>query len=108
EPLAAPEAAGGLTTDTPIAALEPGAPADAGAGRAGGVAPSHYVRVDLMRLDDLMRNVGDLVISRARLAETLARVERLIPAAEWRVIQDNAVSIDRQLRTLREGIMRVR
>ena len=108
EPLAAPEAAGGLTTDTPIAALEPGAPADAGAGLAGGVAPSHYVRVDLMRLDDLMRNVGDLVISRARLAETLARVERRVPSSEWRAIQENAVAIDRQLRTLREGIMRVR
>ena len=72
------------------------------------VAPSHVVRVDLARLDDLMRNVGDLVISRARLADTLARVEKSIPAGEWRAIQENAVAIDRQLRTLREGIMRVR
>jgi two-component system chemotaxis sensor kinase CheA len=72
------------------------------------VAPSHFVRVDLARLDDLMRNVGDLVISRARLADTLARVEKAIPAGEWRAIQENAVAIDRQLRTLREGIMRVR
>jgi two-component system chemotaxis sensor kinase CheA len=72
------------------------------------VAPSHFVRVDLARLDDLMRNVGDLVISRARLADTLARLEKSIPAGEWRAIQENAVAIDRQLRTLREGIMRVR
>jgi two-component system, chemotaxis family, sensor kinase CheA len=72
------------------------------------VAPSHFVRVDLTRLDDLMRNVGDLVISRARLADTLARVEARIPAGEWRSIQENAVVIDRQLRMLREGIMRVR
>jgi two-component system chemotaxis sensor kinase CheA len=72
------------------------------------VAPSHFVRVDLTRLDDLMRNVGDLVISRARLAETLSRVEPTIPAGEWRAIQENAIAIDRQLRTLREGIMRVR
>ena len=55
-----------------------------------------------------MRNVGDLVISRARLADTLSRVESHIPAGEWRAIQENAIAIDRQLRTLREGIMRVR
>ena len=83
--------------------------ADIGDGSAGvSVAPSHFVRVDLTRLDDLMRNVGDLVISRARLTDTLARVERRIPAGEWRAVQENATTIDRQLRTLREGIMRVR
>jgi two-component system chemotaxis sensor kinase CheA len=96
--------------DAPAAAplLDPAAAAPDGELAPFSVAPSHYVRVDLMRLDDLMRNVGDLVISRARLTETLSRVERRIPAAEWRAIQDNAIAIDRQLRTLREGIMRVR
>ena len=34
-------------------------------------APSHVVRVDLTRLDDLMRMIGDLVISRARLDAAL-------------------------------------
>src|SRR4051794_429462 len=72
------------------------------------VAPSHVVRVDLTRLDDLMRNVGDLVISRARLGETLSRVEQRLAPTEWRSIQENAIALDRQLRTLREGIMRVR
>ncbi|MCU1385662.1 MAG: chemotaxis protein CheA [Acidobacteria bacterium] len=75
---------------------------------AGTAASSHFVRVDLARLDDLMRNIGDLVISRARLTESLSRAEAHVPAADWRVIQDNAIAIDRQLRTLREGIMRVR
>jgi two-component system chemotaxis sensor kinase CheA len=74
----------------------------------GAVASSHFVRVDLARLDELMRNVGDLVIGRARLADTLSRVESRIPAGEWRAIQEHAIVIDRQLRTLREGIMRVR
>ena len=83
-------------------------PADTGIGSAGAGAVSHFVRVDLARLDDLMRNVGDLVISRARLSDSLARVETHLPSREWRAIQDNAVAIDRQLRTLREGIMRVR
>jgi len=72
------------------------------------LAPSHVVRVDLTRLDDLMRNVGDLVISRARLGETLGRVERRLAPAEWRSIQENVLALDRQVRTLREGIMRVR
>jgi len=87
---------------------EPALVFEGDAATGGGVAPSHFVRVDLTRLDDLMRNVGDLVISRARLTETLARVERRIPSTDWRAIQENAVAIDRQLRTLREGIMRVR
>jgi two-component system chemotaxis sensor kinase CheA len=72
------------------------------------LAPSHYVRVDLSRLDDLMRMIGDLVISRARLADTLTRVEKFVPATEWRVVQDNTLMIERQLRDLREGVMRVR
>ena len=55
-----------------------------------------------------MRQVGDLVISRARLLDSLSRIEPYVPAAEWRDAQENAVAIDRQLRTLREGLMRVR
>ncbi len=69
---------------------------------------SHVVRVDLARLDELMRTVGDLVISRARLFDTLARIEPHVPPVEWRAVQENALAIDRQLRTLREGLMRVR
>ena len=69
---------------------------------------SHYVRVDLDRLDELMRQVGDLVISRARLSESLAAAEARMPPGAWRAIQENAGTIDRQLRALREGIMRVR
>ena len=69
---------------------------------------SHVVRVDLARLDHLMQIVGDMVIARARLADSLSRVERHVPAAEWRAVQENALASDRQLRMLREGIMRVR
>jgi two-component system, chemotaxis family, sensor kinase CheA len=98
------DAPAGVVPDT----IEPLSLDPESTGATGTVAPSHVVRVDLTRLDDLMRNVGDLVISRARLGETLARVERRLAPADWRAIQDNAVAIDRQLRTLREGIMRVR
>lgn len=70
--------------------------------------PSHVVRVDLTRLDDLMRMIGDLVISRARLDDDLGRVERHVPAVEWRTVQGDLLTIERQLRDLREGVMRVR
>jgi two-component system chemotaxis sensor kinase CheA len=82
---------------------EPAAPAPAGA------RPSaHFVRVDLARLDELMRMIGDMVILRARLSDALSRVEAHVPAQEWRPVQENAAGLERQLRDLREGVMRVR
>ena len=72
------------------------------------LAPSHHVRVDLARLDELMRMIGDLVISRARLGESLARLEAQVPPVLLRAVHENAIAIERQLRDLREGVMRVR
>jgi two-component system chemotaxis sensor kinase CheA len=71
-------------------------------------APSSVVRVDLGRLDELMRMVGDLVISRSRLDEHLRHIESTMPAAEWRHLQETNLMMERQLRDLREGVMRVR
>jgi two-component system chemotaxis sensor kinase CheA len=73
-----------------------------------GAAPANFVRVDLARLDDLMRLVGELVVSRARLEDTLLKIEPFTPAAEWRALQEHNASIERHLRDLREGVMRVR
>jgi two-component system chemotaxis sensor kinase CheA len=94
------------TPDTATPADEP--VADAAASTPAALSPSHHVRVDLSRLDDLMRMIGDLVISRSRLADSLARIERRIPAVEWRSVQENSLALERQLRDLREGVMRVR
>lgn len=69
---------------------------------------THFVRVDLARLDELMRVVGDMVVTRARLEDTLQRVETHIPFREWRALQEHSGHIERQLRDLREGVMRVR
>jgi two-component system chemotaxis sensor kinase CheA len=91
----------------PAAETAPGVEPAAAAG-APNASISHVVRVDLSRLDHLMQIVGDMVISRARLADSLSRVERYVPPSEWRVVQENALASDRQLRMLREGIMRVR
>ena len=68
----------------------------------------HYVRVDLTRLDDLMRMIGDLVIMRARLVDALVPLEAHVPASVWRPLQETSAGIERHLRELREGVMRVR
>jgi two-component system chemotaxis sensor kinase CheA len=105
----------GVVCDPVAGDLQPvaGEPADApvpGTARAPDAAPAsaNFVRVDLARLDDLMRLVADLVVSRARLEDTMIRVERFIPAAEWRSLQEQSENIERRLRELREGVMRVR
>lgn len=73
-----------------------------------GTVAAHYVRVDLARLDDLMRMIGDLVIMRARLVDALGAIEAHVPSARWRALQETTSGIERQLRELREGVMRVR
>jgi two-component system chemotaxis sensor kinase CheA len=97
----------------PVAVVTESPAADAPAGqtaaeRSGGTLSGHYVRVDLARLDELMRMIGDMVIQRARLADSLHRIESRVPAAEWRIVQEHTAGLERQLRELREGVMRVR
>lgn len=72
------------------------------------LAPTNLVRVDLSRLDDLMRGVGELVLTRSRLESSLGRVGRYLPAGERRELEETTQMIERQLRSLREGLMRVR
>jgi len=72
------------------------------------IAPSNIVRVSLNRLDELMRMVGELVISRARLDDNLKSAESSMPALSWRALQETNSIMERQLRDLREGVMRVR
>ena len=72
------------------------------------IAPSTVVRVDLDRLDELMRIIGELVISRTRLEDQLTELKRSTPATVWRPLQETSFGIARQLRDLRESVMRVR
>ena len=72
------------------------------------IAPASVVRVDLDRLDELMRIIGELVISRTRLEEQLIDLKRSTPPATWRSLQETSLSMGRQLRDLRESVMRVR
>ncbi len=101
-----------LTTSDPAGGPDAVAASESAAGpRAWEVAagaPANFVRVDLSRLDDLMRLAGDLVVTRARLDDTLERVERHVPAREFRLLQEHESLMERQLRDLRDAIMRVR
>ena len=72
------------------------------------IAPASVVRVDLDRLDDLMRIIGELVISRTRLEDQVKDLKRVTAPAVWRSLQETSLSMERQLRDLRESVMRVR
>jgi two-component system chemotaxis sensor kinase CheA len=102
-------AADGLTYHPypPPPAREAPAPVPAN-GRATTLTPANLVRVDLGRLDDLMWKVGELVLSRARLEDGLKRLETVTPAKELRPLQETNQAMERQLRDLRERVMRVR
>jgi two-component system chemotaxis sensor kinase CheA len=70
--------------------------------------PPSVVRVEMKRLEHLMEMVGDLVISRGRMDESLRRLEAILPVSAWRELQDSSLLFQRQLRDLREDVMRVR
>jgi len=71
--------------------------------------PAIVVRVDLARLDDLMQMVGELVISRARLEDSLRQMEPIAATIpQWHALQETKLAMERQLRDLREGVMRLR
>ena len=72
------------------------------------IAPASVVRVDLDRLDALMRIIGDLVISRTRLEDQVNDLKRATQPAVWRPLQETSLSIGQQLKRLRESVMRVR
>jgi two-component system chemotaxis sensor kinase CheA len=89
----------------PLPSVAPDARANSGDASTSGmfVAPSHIVRVDLSRLDDLMRIVGELVIHRSRLDERIAHL-----TGDRSAVQEVNLSLGRSLRELREAITRVR
>jgi two-component system, chemotaxis family, sensor kinase CheA len=69
---------------------------------------SNLVRVDLARLDDLMRIVGEMVTSRARIEDQIKQAQKSLPRDSWRGLWETSQAMGRHLRDLREGVMRVR
>ena len=72
------------------------------------LAPSHLVRVDLKRLDDLLRIVGEMVIHRSRLEMELARVSGKGEHGDLRGVHEVNRMLGRSLRQMREDIMGIR
>jgi two-component system chemotaxis sensor kinase CheA len=72
------------------------------------VAPSHVVRVDMSRLDELMRITGEMVVERARLDEQVERVLLAHPDIDGQGLLEVQKAFSGHLRDLREAIMRVR
>lgn len=89
-------------------AAGPSPPGPAGGSPFSSLTTANVVRVDLGKLDELMRLVGELVISRARLEEGLKRLDSTLPSAQRHGLQQINIAMERQLRDLREGVMRVR
>ena len=72
------------------------------------LAPSHIVRVDLKRLDDLMRITGEMVIHRSRLDTRLNRLKGDRERGDLSGVLEVSNGLGRSLKELREAIMRVR
>jgi two-component system chemotaxis sensor kinase CheA len=70
------------------------------------VGAPNVIRVEMNRLDDLMRVVGELVISRFRLDEVLRLGAN--GSGDWNALQEINTSMERQVRELREGVVRIR
>jgi len=98
----------------PVESVEPPASASSAASAgteakpAGFVAPSHVLRVDLNRLDELMRITGEMVIVRAQLEDQINRAVTGNGKVELLNLQEINASMGRALRELRECVMRVR
>lgn len=80
----------------------------ASAAPAAAIAATSIVRVDMARLDDLMRIVGELVISRFHLDETLLTADHGLTKASLRTLQAINSLMERQVRELRETVIRTR
>lgn len=67
------------------------------------LSPSHIVRVDLGRLDDLMRITGEMVIQRSRLEERINK-----STADIASLKEINLAFSRSLREMRQVITRMR
>lgn len=67
-----------------------------------------YIRVDLKKLDQIMKIVGDLIITKSRLQENVRQIEDFVPAIKYREISETLRLLDKNLRELRESVMKVR
>jgi len=72
------------------------------------VSPTTFIRVDLSKLDELMRIVGELVITKSRLQEDFKEIESVVSPIMQSRISETIRLLDKNLRYLRESLMKVR
>jgi two-component system chemotaxis sensor kinase CheA len=101
-------AAGSAAVDhETVPAPAPGRAPEAQAGVFRGIPSGASVRVDLERLDELMRLVSDLVVTRYRLRELLPTLQGAPPAA-LESLEGTLSRMERSLRELRGEVVRTR
>lgn len=71
------------------------------------IAPT-LVRVDLHKLDEVMEQVAELVMSRVQLSSQIQQLRGQVPTATWRQLNGISRTLEQQLRELRTGVLRVR
>jgi two-component system chemotaxis sensor kinase CheA len=70
---------------------------------------STSVRVDLVRLDQLMLLVGELIVTRARLEKNLKSIRTSIIPAQWRQLKESQCSVwQNNFEICANDVMRVR
>lgn len=69
---------------------------------------SNVIRVELSRLDEILRMIGELVVSRSRIKDNILSITGKEDNPDFRILQETSLLMERQLRDLREGIMRLR
>lgn len=97
-----------LAEGDPFASVDSDSPVLDSAPAAGAPRPrTNLVRVDLAKLDELMRMVGELIVTRGRFEQALRRTPtaRLV---EHRAFHEANAAFERQLRELRDAVTRVR
>ncbi len=72
------------------------------------VESASQIRVEAERLDDLMALVGDLVVTRSRLRALLRQLDGRVERELREHLDEELGRMSRQLRDLREAVMRVR
>ncbi|MGV3773526.1 MAG: chemotaxis protein CheA [Verrucomicrobiales bacterium] len=72
------------------------------------IAPSQIIRVDLKKLDEMMRIVGEMVIQKSRFEKFLENWEDRNSESDRTALKEINIGFSRALREIREAIMGVR
>lgn len=101
------EAAATTTSQVRTVTVRPAGPSEADETPAGPAESRHsYVRVEVSRLDDALEGLSALVVTRSRLERAIARAAR--GEGGWRELDDIVTANGKQLRALRQAILRAR